>query len=68
MQPDSKTRRRILKAGAAAPLVLGAPWIARYAHAQADLGAYQGAKINWRQAEGEKLNGLTLSIAAEGGR
>lgn len=55
MKPDSTTRRRILKAGAAAPLVLGAPWIARHAHAQADLGAYQSAKINWRQAEGEKL-------------
>jgi ABC-type glycerol-3-phosphate transport system substrate-binding protein len=55
MKPDAKTRRRILKAGVAAPFVLGAPWIARYAQAQTDLGAYQNAKINWRQAEGEKL-------------
>lgn len=54
MKVDSKTRRRLLKAGAAAPVVLGAPWIARFAHAQ-DLGPYQGARINWRQAEGEKI-------------
>jgi ABC-type glycerol-3-phosphate transport system substrate-binding protein len=46
-------RRRVL---AAIPALAGAPWIARYAHAQgADLGAYQSAKVNWRQAEGETI-------------
>ena len=39
--------------GAAA---IAAPWVARYAHAQAaDLGPYQSAKINWRQAEGAEI-------------
>jgi ABC-type glycerol-3-phosphate transport system substrate-binding protein len=52
----SPARRRMLLAGVAAPALAGAPWIARHAHAQADLGAYQSAKINWRQAEGEKIN------------
>jgi multiple sugar transport system substrate-binding protein len=44
-------RRRVL---AALPALAGAPWVARYAHAQ-DVGAYQSAKINWRQAEGESI-------------
>lgn len=48
----SPGRRRVL-AGIAA--LAGAPWIARFAHAQADLAAYQQAKINWRQAEGEAI-------------
>lgn len=50
----SKTRRRVLAGGVA---MLGAPWVARFANAQAaaDIGPYQAAKINWRQAEGEKL-------------
>ena len=44
-------RRKVL---AAIPALAGAPWVARFAHAQ-DVGAYQGAKINWRQAEGETI-------------
>jgi ABC-type glycerol-3-phosphate transport system substrate-binding protein len=33
-----------------------APWVLRHARAQGgDLGAYQNAKINWRQAEGERI-------------
>ena len=37
-------------------LRIAAPWVARYAHAQAaDLGPYQQAKINWRQAEGAEI-------------
>ena len=49
-------RRRILAHGAAlGAAALGAPWIGRYAHAQADLGPYQQAKINWRQAEGAEI-------------
>ncbi len=51
----SRTRRRMLAGGLALPALAGAPWIARHAHAQADLGAYQSAKINWRQAEGERI-------------
>lgn len=48
-------RRRILKASLAIPAVgLGAPWIARHAHAQ-DLGAYQSARVSWRQGEGETI-------------
>src|ERR671922_582614 len=52
-------RRRAL---AAIPAIIGAPWIARYAHAQ-DLGAYQSAKINWRQAEGE---GIPVAVIPAG--
>lgn len=47
------TRRTILK-GLGASVAL--PFLAKHAFAQdADLGAYQSAKINWRQAEGENL-------------
>jgi ABC-type glycerol-3-phosphate transport system substrate-binding protein len=51
-------RRRALKQGMALGAgTLGAPWVARFAHAQAaDLGAYQKARINWRQAEGQTVN------------
>ena len=49
----SPRRRRTIQAGAA--LVSGAllPTLARAQ--QADLGPYQQAKINWRQAEGEAI-------------
>ena len=51
-------RRRVLKSGAAfGAAIVGAPWVMRPAYAQAaDLGAYQKAKINWRQAEGQTVN------------
>ena len=51
---SNPARRRALKQGMAlGAATLGAPWVARYAHAQAaDLGAYQKARINWRLAEG----------------
>src|SRR5687767_7664090 len=51
MELNGGRRRTLAALGALA----GAPWIARYAHAQQDLGAYQSAKINWRQAEGESI-------------
>ncbi len=48
-------RRRILKHGAVlGAAALSAPWVMRHAHA-ADLDAYQQAKINWRQAEGQSI-------------
>jgi len=52
------TRRRVLQQAAAfGSAIAGAPWIARYVHAQSfDLGAYQSAKINWRIAEGQSIN------------
>jgi ABC-type glycerol-3-phosphate transport system substrate-binding protein len=50
-------RRRVLKQAAALAAMGGAPWVSRYAQAQAaDLGAYQKAKINWRQLEGQTVN------------
>jgi multiple sugar transport system substrate-binding protein len=53
----SQNRRTVLKglvAGGTA--ALGAPYVLRQAHAQtADLGPYQQAKVNWRQAEGESI-------------
>ena len=50
-------RRRMLVQTMAASAVFGAPWVARFAHAQAaDLGPYQSAKINWRQADGESIS------------
>ena len=59
--PD-QSRRKALKAGAAiGATVLGAPWVARFAHAQGmDLGAYQSAKINWRQAEGQTVRAAVI--------
>ena len=56
--PASATRRRIIVQGSAlATAGIGAPWIARFASAQgADLGPYQQAKLNWRQAEGEQIS------------
>jgi ABC-type glycerol-3-phosphate transport system substrate-binding protein len=56
-KPARPSRRRVIAQGAAlGAAVLGAPWVARYAHAQAaDLGPYQQAKVNWRQAEGADI-------------
>ena len=54
MQPAR--RRAIAAGGALTAAALGAPWVARFAHAQAaDLGPYQNSKINWRQAEGAEI-------------
>ena len=55
-RPAKPSRRRVIGQGAALGVALGAPWVARYAHAQAaELGPYQQAKINWRQAEGAEI-------------
>ncbi len=55
--PAQPSRRRVMTQGAAlSAAALGAPWIARFAHAQgADLGPWQSAKVNWRQAEGAEI-------------
>jgi multiple sugar transport system substrate-binding protein len=56
--PARPARRRIIQQGAAlGATVLAAPWVLRQAHAQAaDLGPYQQAKLNWRQAEGTEIS------------
>ena len=55
------TRRTIIK-GLGASVAL--PFFAKRAYAQdADLGAYQSAKINWRQTEGENL---TIAVIPAG--
>ena len=56
-------RRRLLKQGSAlGAAVAGAPWVLRHAYAQGmDLGPYQSAKINWRQAEGQTVNVSCIS-------
>src|SRR5689334_8666820 len=51
MKKPNGGRRRVL---AAIPVLAAAPWVARHAHGQ-DVGVYQNAKINWRQAEGESI-------------
>jgi ABC-type glycerol-3-phosphate transport system substrate-binding protein len=54
--PAKPSRRKAIRQGAALGVALGAPWVARYANAQsAELGPYQQAKINWRQAEGAEI-------------
>src|SRR5688572_16632081 len=55
--PARPSRRRLLKQAAALGAgAVVAPHLLRHAHAQqADLGPYQQAKINWRQAEGEQI-------------
>lgn len=53
--PASGTRRRIVQGALALPALTAAPWVLRYAHAQGDLGAYQSAKVDWRQAAGEQI-------------
>ena len=56
-------RRSAIKQAVA---LAGAPWVLRHAHAQGmDLGPYQNAKINWRQAEGQTVN---VSCISEIGR
>src|SRR5690606_11920203 len=55
------TRRTILK-GLGASVAL--PFLSKHSFAQdADLGVYQSAKINWRQAEGENL---TIAVIPAG--
>jgi len=50
-------RAALTKSAAIGASIAGAPWVTRFAHAQSfDLGPYQNAKINWRQAEGQNLN------------
>ena len=58
MGPAKPARRRAIVQGSAlGAAALGAPWITRFAHAQAmDLGPYQQAKLNWRQAEGAEIS------------
>ncbi|HEY2817840.1 MAG TPA: sugar ABC transporter substrate-binding protein [Casimicrobiaceae bacterium] len=52
-EPDASRRKVLIAVGAA----MSAPWITRFANGQAaDLAAYQAAKINWRQAEGESIS------------
>jgi ABC-type glycerol-3-phosphate transport system substrate-binding protein len=55
--PAKPSRRRAIAQGTAlGAAAIGAPWIARFAHAQgAELGPYQQAKVNWRQAEGAEI-------------
>jgi ABC-type glycerol-3-phosphate transport system substrate-binding protein len=56
--PAAPARRRLLKRTAAlGALAVGAPYVLRSAHAQAnaDTAPYAQAKINWRQAEGEEI-------------
>ncbi len=50
-------RRRVLRQGAVlGAATVAAPWLTRHASAQApDLGPYQHAKIDWRQAEGAEI-------------
>src|SRR5476649_1421480 len=57
-----QSRRTVLKQGAAlGAAAMGAPWVARFAHAQGmDLGPYQKAKINWRLAEGQTVNAAVI--------
>ena len=55
-RPARPGRRRLLKQAAILGAgVLAAPHLLRFAHAQANLGPYQQAKINWRQAENEQI-------------
>lgn len=50
-----RNRREVLKGVAALGAgAFASPLVARFAQAQ-DLGPYQQAKINWRQAEGEQI-------------
>ena len=58
MKKPVESRRKALKQAAALGVaVTAAPWVLRHANAQGmDLGAYQKAKINWRQAEGQTVN------------
>jgi len=56
-QAKQASRRKVIKGAALGAAALATPWVARFAHAQAaDLGPYQQAKINWRQAEGAEIS------------
>ena len=60
--PAQPMRRRVVATGGAlTAAAIGAPWVARFSHAQAaDLGPYQQAKINWRQAEGAEITVMVI--------
>lgn len=60
--PVQPARRKVITAGGAlTAAAVGAPWVARLAHAQAaDMGPYQQAKINWRQAEGAEITVMVI--------
>src|SRR6476469_7576188 len=59
--PDLPRREALKKGAAIGAAMIGAPWVARYANAQGmDLGPYQNAKINWRQAEGQTVNAAVI--------
>ena len=60
--PAQPMRRRVIATGGAlTAAAIGAPWVARFSHAQAaDLGPYQQAKINWRQAEGAEITVMVI--------
>jgi len=57
VSPERPGRRQVMKhAAALGAATLAASHLLRHAHAQgAELGPYQQAKINWRQAEGEQI-------------
>ncbi|MDQ3214707.1 MAG: sugar ABC transporter substrate-binding protein [Pseudomonadota bacterium] len=56
-QAKQASRRKVIKGAVLGAAALATPWVARFAHAQAaDLGPYQQAKINWRQAEGAEIS------------
>lgn len=54
---DLGANRRLVLRGLAATAAgaLALPYLGRGAYAQDDLGAYQAAKIDWRQAEGQNI-------------
>jgi multiple sugar transport system substrate-binding protein len=59
--PNFSRRNAIKKGAAVGASIIAAPWVARYANAQGmDLGPYQSAKINWRQAEGQTVNAAVI--------
>jgi multiple sugar transport system substrate-binding protein len=55
MNRTSKMRRQVLQAGPVISLAIGAPWVAKYAYAEGNLDVYRAAKLDWRQAQGEKI-------------
>src|SRR5918993_2206558 len=51
----------IAAGGALTAAAIGTRWVTRFAHAQAaDVGPYQQAKINWRQAEGAEITVMVI--------
>lgn len=64
MDRKNQQRRTLLKGAALGAATFGAPWVTRFAYADAmDLGAYQKAKINWRQAEGATVNVAVIAAS-----